>query len=234
MLLSCKLRNHASQSPQQSAMQPDTHPPVIGSISMLAQKHTMVYTHGICARLLTPMPRFQPGYLKGQLPDRPPEHPEAFADVMRDVEDKIMPGRRNICQNHWGCSCMLETCIATLEPAVLVCQQSVHQVSMPPICCLLHRWLVLSVRSLLLPSSLSCSCAFLCMPCNLCRCGSLAASSLLCILQCQHILPSNAGRHVRQHTQHDWILLGCQVRTSRPSPKVLYVISCTPRLDHVQ
>ncbi|GFR39956.1 hypothetical protein Agub_g34, partial [Astrephomene gubernaculifera] len=34
----------------------------------------------------------QPGFLSGQLPPRPPEHPETFQEVMRDVQHILMPG----------------------------------------------------------------------------------------------------------------------------------------------
>ncbi|KXZ45278.1 hypothetical protein GPECTOR_56g374 [Gonium pectorale] len=37
-------------------------------------------------------PGVEPGFLRGQLPASPPEQPEAFEDVLRDVQEKLMPG----------------------------------------------------------------------------------------------------------------------------------------------
>ncbi|XP_058054367.1 tyrosine decarboxylase [Anopheles bellator] len=41
-------------------------------------------------------PSVEPGYLRLQLPDEAPENPEPWENIMRDVEDKIMPG-----VTHW-------------------------------------------------------------------------------------------------------------------------------------
>ncbi|GBP59194.1 Tyrosine decarboxylase [Eumeta japonica] len=41
-------------------------------------------------------PSVEPGYLRAALPAEPPLHPESWDDVMRDVEEKIMPG-----VTHW-------------------------------------------------------------------------------------------------------------------------------------
>ena len=37
-------------------------------------------------------PDVEPGYLKPMLPAEPPSEPEAWEDIMKDVESKIMPG----------------------------------------------------------------------------------------------------------------------------------------------
>ena len=37
-------------------------------------------------------PDVGPGYLKPLLPSDPPQEPESWDDIMRDVESKIMPG----------------------------------------------------------------------------------------------------------------------------------------------
>ena len=34
----------------------------------------------------------QPGYLASQIPREPPQQGEAWANIMQDVEEKIMPG----------------------------------------------------------------------------------------------------------------------------------------------
>lgn len=36
----------------------------------------------------------QPGYLRPLLPTHAPQAPEGFAAIMRDVQDKIMPGEQ--------------------------------------------------------------------------------------------------------------------------------------------
>lgn len=41
-------------------------------------------------------PDVEPGYLRKLLPERAPENPETWEDIMQDVEDKIMPG-----VTHW-------------------------------------------------------------------------------------------------------------------------------------
>ncbi|GIM15937.1 hypothetical protein Vretimale_18591 [Volvox reticuliferus] len=41
-------------------------------------------------------PDVQPGFLRGQVPPSPPEQPESFEEVVRDVHDKLMPG-----VTHW-------------------------------------------------------------------------------------------------------------------------------------
>jgi aromatic-L-amino-acid decarboxylase len=42
------------------------------------------------------MSRSQPGEIKASLPTAPPRDPAAFADILRDVEDKLLPGL-----SHW-------------------------------------------------------------------------------------------------------------------------------------
>src|SRR3954466_239389 len=42
------------------------------------------------------MARTEPGDVKEQLPARPPDHPEPFADIMRDLDTIIVPGL-----SHW-------------------------------------------------------------------------------------------------------------------------------------
>lgn len=42
------------------------------------------------------MPSVQPGYLHELLPTEAPEHPESWKDVMKDIDEKIMPG-----MTHW-------------------------------------------------------------------------------------------------------------------------------------
>ncbi|GIL59409.1 hypothetical protein Vafri_14094 [Volvox africanus] len=41
-------------------------------------------------------PDVQPGFLRGQIPPCPPEQPESFDEIIRDVHDKLMPG-----VTHW-------------------------------------------------------------------------------------------------------------------------------------
>src|SRR5215213_556612 len=38
-----------------------------------------------------------PGRVRAGLPESPPEQPEAFADVLRDLDEKILPGL-----THWN------------------------------------------------------------------------------------------------------------------------------------
>ncbi len=38
----------------------------------------------------------QPGYLAPQIPDKPPQQGEAWADIMADIDTKIMPGTRQL------------------------------------------------------------------------------------------------------------------------------------------
>lgn len=42
------------------------------------------------------VPSVEPGYLRAALPTEAPQYPEAWDDVMNDVEKKIMPG-----VTHW-------------------------------------------------------------------------------------------------------------------------------------
>lgn len=42
------------------------------------------------------LPSVEPGYLHTLLPDEVPEEPESWKDVMKDINDKIMPG-----MTHW-------------------------------------------------------------------------------------------------------------------------------------
>jgi aromatic-L-amino-acid/L-tryptophan decarboxylase len=42
-------------------------------------------------------PRVAPGEVRGSLPAAPPEHPEPFADAMRDLDELVMPGI-----THWN------------------------------------------------------------------------------------------------------------------------------------
>ncbi|KAG8222231.1 hypothetical protein J437_LFUL001429 [Ladona fulva] len=37
-------------------------------------------------------PAVEPGYLKNVIPDKAPEYPEPWENIMSDIEDKIMPG----------------------------------------------------------------------------------------------------------------------------------------------
>lgn len=37
-------------------------------------------------------PAIEPGYLRRLVPLEAPQHPEQWDDIMKDVEDKIMPG----------------------------------------------------------------------------------------------------------------------------------------------
>lgn len=48
------------------------------------------YIETIHERRVTP--GVEPGYLRKRLPYEPPTHPEDWADIMKDVEDAIMPG----------------------------------------------------------------------------------------------------------------------------------------------
>jgi len=52
------------------------------------------YMETVADRRVTP--DVKPGYLRGLLPDRAPQDPEPWDDVMQDVEDKIMRG-----MTHW-------------------------------------------------------------------------------------------------------------------------------------
>lgn len=52
------------------------------------------YLEEIGERRVTPS--VEPGYLRRLIPDDPPEHPESWEEIMRDVETKIMPG-----VTHW-------------------------------------------------------------------------------------------------------------------------------------
>lgn len=52
------------------------------------------YLEEIGERRVTPS--VEPGYLRRLIPDDPPEHPETWEEIMRDVETKIMPG-----VTHW-------------------------------------------------------------------------------------------------------------------------------------
>lgn len=40
-------------------------------------------------------PTVSPGWLKNEIPSEAPFHPESFDDIMKDVEEKIMPGVSN-------------------------------------------------------------------------------------------------------------------------------------------
>lgn len=42
------------------------------------------------------LPSVKPGYLHELLPTEAPEHPESWKDVMKDIDEKIMPG-----MTHW-------------------------------------------------------------------------------------------------------------------------------------
>ena len=48
------------------------------------------YMENISIRRVTP--EVEPGYLRNSLPKNPPKLGESFADIMDDVEKKIMPG----------------------------------------------------------------------------------------------------------------------------------------------
>lgn len=37
-------------------------------------------------------PSVNPGWLKNEIPTEAPFHPESFDNIMKDIEDKIMPG----------------------------------------------------------------------------------------------------------------------------------------------
>ena len=50
------------------------------------------YMENIHDRRVTP--NIEPGYLQELIPKEPPQKPEEWEDVMRDVEDKIMVGVR--------------------------------------------------------------------------------------------------------------------------------------------
>ncbi|CAF4773546.1 unnamed protein product [Pieris macdunnoughi] len=52
------------------------------------------YMSTLSSRRVTPS--VEPGYLRAALPSEAPEHPEDWDDVMKDVENKIMPG-----VTHW-------------------------------------------------------------------------------------------------------------------------------------
>lgn len=52
------------------------------------------YLEEIGERRVTPS--VEPGYLRRLIPDDPPEQPETWEEIMRDVETKIMPG-----VTHW-------------------------------------------------------------------------------------------------------------------------------------
>ena len=52
------------------------------------------YLANISSRRVTPI--ISPGYLAPLLPSSPPLQPDNWDDIMRDVEDKIMPGL-----THW-------------------------------------------------------------------------------------------------------------------------------------
>lgn len=52
------------------------------------------YLERIAERRVTPS--VEPGYLRRLIPEEPPEHPESWEDIMKDVETKIMPG-----VTHW-------------------------------------------------------------------------------------------------------------------------------------
>lgn len=52
------------------------------------------YFDNIESRRVTPC--VEPGYLKSLLPDKAPEDPEDWDDIMADVDKKIMPG-----VTHW-------------------------------------------------------------------------------------------------------------------------------------
>jgi aromatic-L-amino-acid decarboxylase len=48
------------------------------------------YMEGVGDRPI--VPDVEPGEIRSRLPDRAPEQPEAFADIMRDLDDVVMPG----------------------------------------------------------------------------------------------------------------------------------------------
>ena len=50
------------------------------------------YMENISDRRVTP--NIEPGYLQELIPKEPPQKPEEWEDVMKDVEDKIMVGVR--------------------------------------------------------------------------------------------------------------------------------------------
>ncbi|XKL66209.1 hypothetical protein PGB90_009629 [Kerria lacca] len=52
------------------------------------------YLETIQNRRVTPM--VSPGWLKNEIPTEAPFHPEPFDEIMKDVEEKIMPG-----VTHW-------------------------------------------------------------------------------------------------------------------------------------
>lgn len=52
------------------------------------------YLDTIGGRRVTPS--VEPGYLRSQLPDEAPYHPDEWDDIMADVDSKIMPG-----VTHW-------------------------------------------------------------------------------------------------------------------------------------
>ena len=52
------------------------------------------YLDTITRRPVTPS--VEPGYLEAALPAAAPEDPESWPDIMKDVEEKIMPG-----MTHW-------------------------------------------------------------------------------------------------------------------------------------
>ena len=51
------------------------------------------YMENIGERRVTP--NIEPGYLQELIPKEPPQKPEEWEDVMKDVEDKIMVGVSN-------------------------------------------------------------------------------------------------------------------------------------------
>ena len=56
------------------------------------------YNHGVQDRQVSS--NVEPGYLKSLLPDDPPTAGEEWADIQKDIEEKIMPGI-----THWQVVC---------------------------------------------------------------------------------------------------------------------------------
>ena len=46
-------------------------------------------------------PAIEPGYLRSLVPSEAPEKPEQWEDIMKDVEDKIMPGVSTMIPRHY-------------------------------------------------------------------------------------------------------------------------------------
>jgi len=56
-------------------------------VDLMCNYYETVHEHPVRSQV-------EPGYLRPLLPDAAPEEGEEFGDILRDVQNKIMPGMR--------------------------------------------------------------------------------------------------------------------------------------------